>query len=250
MVDNAMKENRLKCLNTLSLKLLAMALMLCDHLWATVVPGNNWLTAVGRLAFPIFAFQVAEGFFLTHDRKKYLGRMFIFALISEIPFNLMYYSSVVFPFHQNVMFTFCLAILLMMAMEKAKGKGPVVFVLVSLLCVAVGLVAGQITMVDYYGSGVVTVLVFRLCRNRPWGWLGQLAGLIWLNCCLLDGMMIPVTLLGHTVEISEQGLAVLALIPIWLYNGKQGPHSRAIQYACYAFYPAHMLVLALMRMYL
>ena len=40
------------------------------------------------------------------------------------------------------------------------------------------------------------------------------------------------------------------LIPIWLYNGKQGPHSRAIQYACYAFYPAHMLVLALMRMYL
>ena len=45
-------------------------------------------------------------------------------------------------------------------------------------------------------------------------------------------------------EIPEQGLAVLALIPIWLYNGKQGPHSRAIQYACYAFYPLHMLILA------
>ena len=244
------KKNSLRGFNSLSLKLLAMALMLCDHLWATVVPGNNWLTAVGRLAFPIFAFQVAEGFFLTHDRKKYLGRMFIFALISEIPFNLMYYSSVVFPFHQNVMFTFCLAILLMMAMERAKQKGTVVFILVSLLCVAAGLVVGQITMVDYYGSGVVTVLVFYLCRNKPWGWLGQLAGLIWLNCYLLGGMLMPITLLGHTVEISEQGLAVLALIPIWLYNGKQGPHSRAIQYACYAFYPVHMLVLALMRMYL
>lgn len=244
------KKNSLRCLNSLSLKLLAMALMLCDHLWATVIPGNNWLTAVGRLAFPIFAYQVAEGFFLTHDRKKYLGRMFIFALISEIPFDLLYYSSVVFPFHQNVMFTFCLAILLMMAMEKAKGNGPVVFALVSLLCVAAGLVAGQLTMVDYYGSGVVTVLVFYLCRGRTWGRLGQLAGLVWLNCYLLGGMLIPVTLLGHTIEISEQGLAVLALIPIWLYNGKQGPHSRAIQYACYAFYPAHMLVLALMRMYL
>ena len=99
------EKKSLRCLNSLSLKLLAMALMLCDHMWATVIPGNNWLTAVGRLAFPIFAYQVAEGFFLTHDRKKYLGRMFIFALISEIPFDLLYYSSVVFPFHQNVMFT-------------------------------------------------------------------------------------------------------------------------------------------------
>ena len=76
------------------------------------------------------------------------------------------------------MFTFCLAILLMMAMEKAKGNGPVVFALVSLLCVAAGSVAGQLTMVDYYGSGVVTVLVFYLCRGRSWGRLGELAGLI------------------------------------------------------------------------
>ena len=53
------KKNSLRCLNSMSLKLLAMALMLCDHLWATVVPGNNWLTAVGRLDFPIFAYQVA-----------------------------------------------------------------------------------------------------------------------------------------------------------------------------------------------
>ena len=63
------------CLDSLTLKLLAMALMLCDHLWATVLPGVMWLTAVGRIAFPIFAFQVAEGFQRTHDRKKYLLRM-------------------------------------------------------------------------------------------------------------------------------------------------------------------------------
>ena len=158
------EKKSLRCLNSLSLKLLAMALMLCDHLWATVIPGNNWLTAVGRLAFPIFAYQVAEGFFLTHNRKKYLGRMFVFALISEIPFNLLYYSSVVFPFHQNVMFTFCLAILLMMGLERAKSKGPIVFSLAAVACVALGMLLGQLTMVDYYGSGVVTVLVF-WCRR-------------------------------------------------------------------------------------
>ena len=243
------KNNRAKCLNSFALKLLAMLLMLCDHLWATVIPGNQWLTEVGRLAFPIFAFQVAEGFARTHDRKKYLLRMFLFALVSEIPFNLLTYSSAVFPFHQNVMFTFCLAILLMMVMERAKPRGTAVFLAVSTLCVAAGYLLGMVTMVDYYGPGVVTVLVFYLFRDVPFGWLGELAGLVALHGFLLRGMEIPVTLLGHTFTFPEQGLAVLALLPIWLYNGRQGPHGKAVQYICYAFYPAHMLLLALLRMY-
>ena len=105
-------------------------------------------------------------------------------------------------------------------------------------------------MVDYYGSGVVSVLIFYLCRQLPYGWIGEAAGLAFLNCKLLGGMTIPLTLGSWTLEFPEQGLALLALIPIWLYNGKQGAHNKAIQYACYAFYPAHMLILALLRMYL
>ena len=58
--------------------------------------------------------------------------------------------------------------------------------------------------------------------------------------------MYNVPIAGHVAEIPEQGLAVLALIPIWLYNGRQGPHSKAIQYACYAFYPVHIAVLVLL----
>ena len=238
------------CLNSLTLKLLAMALMLCDHLWATVLPGWMWLTDIGRIAFPIFAFQVAEGFQRTHNRKDYLKRMFLFALISEIPFNYLYYSSPVFPFHQNVMFTFCIAILLMLALEKLRGKGTGVYIIAAALSLPVGYFLGTVTMVDYYGSGVVTVLIFYLCRQIPYGWIGEVAGLAFLNCKLLGGMTIPLTLGSWTLEFPEQGLALLALIPIWLYNGRQGPHSRKIQYACYAFYPAHMLILALLRMYL
>lgn len=237
-------------LSSLTLKLLAMTLMLCDHLWATVLPGWMWLTALGRIAFPIFAFQVAEGFRRTHNRKQYLKRMFLFALISEIPFNYLYYSSPVFPFHQNVMFTFCIAIVLMMALEKARCKGKTVYILAAVLSLPAGYFLGTLTMVDYYGSGVVTVLIFYLCRQIPQGWIGELAGLAILNCWLLGGMTIPLTLGSWTLEFPEQGLALLALIPIWLYNGRQGPHSRAIQYACYGFYPAHMLILALLRMYL
>ena len=164
------------CLDSLTLKLLAMALMLCDHLWATVLPGVMWLTAVGRIAFPIFAFQVAEGFQRTHDRKKYLLRMLAFALISEIPFNYLYYSSPVFPFHQNVMFTFFIALLLMLGLEKVRSKGTEMYILAAVLSLPVGYFLGTLGMVDYYGSGVVTVLIFYLCRQIPHGWIGEVAG--------------------------------------------------------------------------
>ena len=71
-----------------SLHIIAMILMLCDHLWGTIVPGNDWLTCIGRISFPMFAFMIVEGYFHTSNLKNYVKRLLIFALISEIPFNL------------------------------------------------------------------------------------------------------------------------------------------------------------------
>ena len=112
-----------------------------------------------------------------------------------------------------------------------------------------GYLAGFVTFVDYFGYGVVTVLVFRLFRGRRWSWLAQLAALIFINCWLIKGLCFPLTLFGHTFEISQQGLAVLALIPIGLYNGERGPGGKAMQYIGYAFYPVHMMILALLWLY-
>ena len=64
---------------------------------------NDWLTCIGRIAFPIFAFMIVEGYFHTRDLKKYVKRIFIFALISEIPFNLALGSRLFYPIHQNVL---------------------------------------------------------------------------------------------------------------------------------------------------
>ena len=78
-------------------------------------------------------------------------------------------------------------------------------------------------MVDYYGAGVLTVLVFYLFRGgRWWQRLGQAAGMFWINCGLLAGLMLQVQVLGVTVEFPQQGFALLALVPIWLYRGRQG----------------------------
>lgn len=234
----------IRFLDAFTLKCIAMALMFLDHSWVTVAPTSwVWLTCVGRIAFPIFAFQVAEGFRHTHSWKRYLGRMFVFALISEIPFNLIAEGDFLFPFHQNVMFTFCVAILAMAVIEWGRGKGTVWFAVTLVLSIPVFYLLGVLSMGDYAGCGVLTVLLFYLFHGKKFGWIPELLGLWYINWELLGGLVFEWTLGGHEILFPEQGFALLALIPIFLYNGRQGPHSKKLQYACYAFYPAHMLLL-------
>ncbi len=243
--------------SSFGLHLLAMALMLCDHLWATLVPGSLWLTALGRMAYPIFAFMIAEGWRRTADRKKYMLRLLVFALAAELPFNLMYMGSWIFPFHQNVLWTFLWALLCMQCIDGLQRKWspkPVTALLfwpAALALAALFALAAQLTMTDYYGAGVLTVLVFCAFRGGKW-WqrLGQLAGLIYINWHLISGMTLPLQLGSLSLELPLQGAAVLALIPIWCYRGRQGPHSKGLQLAMYAFYPVHMLQLGLAVRYL
>lgn len=237
---------KLKCINALELKVLAMALMLCDHMWATVLPDIGWISNLGRLAFPIFAFQIVEGFYQTHDRKKYIRRMLVFALISEIPFDLMTSGVWFYPFHQNVMVTFLIGLLMLSWMERVRGT-LWKYLLVSAICAALSIVLGSIVMADYFQFGLLTVLLFYLTRNWKYGWVIQLAGMIWIHGIYMGSLELTMHLFGQTFVIPQQGLAVLSLIPIWMYNGKQGYHSKPVQYACYAFYPVHMLILYFLR---
>lgn len=227
------------------LHIIAMTLMLMDHLWATLLPAREWLTCAGRVAFPIFAFMAVEGYFHTRSFKKYILRMLLFAVLSEIPFDLMYGSTWFYPVHQNVLWTFLLGLLGVWLMEQVRKKGKTwMYLLVCVLVVPAGLVLGTLCMVDYYGVGVLTVFVFYFLHGRKWWcFLGQLAALYWLNVELLGGLMYPVQLFGMEFELCQQGLALLALIPIWLYRGRQGYHSKPFQYLCYAFYPVHILLL-------
>ena len=89
--------------------------------------------------------------------------------------------------------------------------------------------------------------MFYLMRDFPFAWLGQLVGMILLNITFFEGLVFPVEILGKTFEIPSQGFAVFALIPIWLYGGRKGKSSKALQYGFYAFYPVHMLVLYLIK---
>ena len=231
-----------------SLHLMAMVFMLCDHLWGTIVSGNDWLTCIGRLTFPLYAFMIVEGYFHTKNLKNYAGRLLLFAVLSEIPFNLAMGSRLFYPIHQNVLWSFLISIGLIHWNEKMKGKQIWKQIFVAAASICIGTLAGILTFVDFYQAGILTVLAFYFFRGKKWWcYLCQLICLWYINFELLGGLVYEFNLFGQVFSFARQGLALLALVPIWMYRGKQGPHGCALQYAYYAFYPVHLLILGLLK---
>lgn len=243
-------KNKLRIeISSMSLHIMAMVFMLCDHLWGTIVPGNDWLTCIGRISFPIFAFMIVEGYFHTRNLKKYAGRLLLFAVLSEIPFNLAMGSSLFYPIHQNVLWSFLISLGLIHWNEKAKATQKLwLQALIGCTTVLLGYLIGLLTMVDFYHAGILTILVFYFFRQRKWwSYIGQLLCLWYINMEMLGGFSYELHFFGNTYFFVRQGFALFALIPIWLYQGKQGYHSKMLQYVYYSFYPLHLLLLGLIK---
>ncbi len=261
-----------KTISSSALHILAMFFMLCDHAWYALFSDQRWLTGIGRMAFPIFAFLLVEGFYYTSNRRKYMRRMFLFALLTEIPFDLMIEGTVFNPFHQNVMWAFLLALFLLGLMEKVRRmKRWWLEIPAAAAVVLMGYLLGIITFVDYFGYGILMVFTFYFFRvgedktaadperfgrlapvvrfadrhRRVICGVGQLLCLYYINMEMVGGYVYSAELFGHVMEFSEQGIALFALIPIWMYRGRQGYHAKWFRYFCYGFYPGHLLFLYL-----
>ena len=179
--------DRCKILSGSMLKVIALVAMVIDHLAYTLVDyfpiledplfciGSTEITLffimrrIGRLAFPIFAFLTVEGYFHTGNLRKYVGRLLLFAILSEIPFNLAMGSRIFYPVHQNVLWSFLISIGLIHLNETVKRKKSIwKSVLAGLITVLLGYISGLVTMVDFYHAGVLTVLVFYFFRQKKW----------------------------------------------------------------------------------
>lgn len=208
------------------LKLLAMLTMLIDHTGMVLFPELTWMRVVGRLAFPLYCFLLAEGAVHTRNIKRYLGRLLVFAVLSEIPYDLACSKVWFDPWGQNVFFTLFFGLAACAALQRLQEK-PVP----ALLLAGALLLAAEPLFFDYGGFGVALVMVFYLCRaNRAGGALAFIA----LNTgfSLLNGMQLQLA-------------APAAAVPVLLYNGKKG---RAVnKWIFYGFYPAHLLLLFFLR---
>ena len=230
------------------LHILAMAAMLCDHLWGTVISGNDWLTCFGRIAMPLYAFMLVEGCFYSHDRGRYARRILLCAVISEIPFNLMMGSRIFYPLHQNIIWGFLLGIALVACNERVKNRKLPLRILVGALTLLASVI-GLIGFVDYYHYGILTILAFYFFRGRRW-WqiLGQVLALAYINLEMMGGLAYEWQLFGRSFFLPQQAFALLAFVPILLYRGKQGHHSPAFRWISYLFYPLHFAAIYLIKL--
>jgi len=202
-----------------ALQALAFATMLLDHIGLCFFPQLPALRAVGRLSFPIFAFLLSEGFVYTRDLKKYAARLFVFAVISEVPYQLMINHRVVGPRPGNILFSLLLCL---GALWCVKRGGAWVWGAPALAVLA------QAGGFSYGAYAVLLAVGFYLCRDmRPVGMLGL--GVCTLLYCAYHQSLFQIW-------------AVFAAVPLLLYNGQRG--RRAPRYLLYVLYPAHLAVLA------
>lgn len=236
--------NKTKILNSFTLRVIAMVTMLLDHMYITIFPNSNWMNYVGRISFPIFAFLLVEGFFHTSNLKRYLTRLAIFAVISEIPFNLMMNRTFIYPYHQNVLFTFIIGLATMYIIEKSKSfDNKVASVTLVIFTCIFSFIFATITLADYFGYGILIILTFYFAYGLKNGWIIEVIGMIYVNFILIGGNNISI--FNGSYDLPIQAFALLSLIFIWLYNGKRGISTKAAQYTFYIFYPLHMLILYL-----
>lgn len=225
------------------LRLIALVSMLLDHLSHTVLPDQVWLHCIGRLAFPIFAFQLAAGYCHTHNKRSYALRLTLFALLSEVPFDLMAYGTLFYPGHQNVLWTLLLGFLVIHLTYKAQNSqlSPPDRALACFFVALLSTMIASALCLDYGGYGVLHIFVFFMLRKKHWS-LQALCVL--LLSILMGGSVISIA----NFKFPVQTLAVLSMIPIGFYKGRKGPGGKFWSRFCYIFYPAHLLILALFRL--
>ena len=219
-----------------TLKMIALVIMFIDHIGAVIVQrtmtmeGFNhdfWsslympIRYVGRLAFPIFCFLLVEGFVHTSNIKKYLKGMLIFALISEIPFNLSIAGTVFSLDYQNIFWELAMGILAMISLKKIESS-KLNYLIQVILRIAVIIVFAAIAEglnFDYGMYGIISIVALYAFRENR---LMQL-------------------LIG-ALSFYWEPVAPLAFLLLALYNGKRGKN---IKYLFYVFYPSHLLLLYL-----
>ena len=213
-------------MSSFALKILAIIFMTVDHVGLLLFPSVRILRAIGRLAFPIFAFQIGIGFKHTHSKEKYILRMILFTLISQYPFALFLEAAKISPI-LNIGATFTLALLALYTIDKFKKSWIKYPILIIIACIA------AYVPMDYGLIGVLIVISLYFLNQEKIIGIASFISLEIINCAINKSLFsLPAT---------------LAIFPILLYNGKKGP---SLKYFFYIFYPAHLLIIYLITLVL
>lgn len=210
------------------LKLIGIISMLCDHIGFAFY-NHSFLRIIGRIAFPIFAFQAVIGYEHTKDVKKHLIKMMIFAFISQIPFSLLY-ITLKQPFTLNVMFTIILGLFSIILFNKINNRIIRFIVLLLIGCL------GSIIRVDYGIFGIVTIFLFYYFKKN------KIKMFFYFSITFLIRYLLHIIFIDPIYYLLILLGTLTAFIPISLYNKKEGIKTK---YLFYLFYPLHLLIIYL-----
>ena len=191
------------------------------HFWYRF---DDVLRAIGRLAFPIFCFLLVEGFLHTKDVKKYALRLGLFALISEIPFDLAFNEKLLEFSYQNVFFTLLIGLLMLIGLKYFEETLPPHISWLRFIVALTGILLAVFLRTDYDAFGIILIFLLYEFRSLPK-----------LRC-----------IAGAILMLFNSTTGCLAFLLIWFYNGERG--KQLPKYFFYAFYPAHLMLLWLVRM--
>lgn len=197
------------------LKILAMVCMTIDHIGAAFFPQAVWLRVIGRLAFPLFSYCIAEGCRYTRNKARYFGSVFAcgaVCVIAFLPFG---------GFYGNALITLSLSILLLYGVEAWKSSGKLRFLALTAALAAVFYLLCRTVPIDYGFAGVLLPLYAEIGR------------LFWER--VFAGVMGGV-----------QRFCVLAIFPLLLLGNERGKWK--MKHFFYIYYPAHLALIGAMRM--
>lgn len=231
-------QSKLKTnLDTNLLKLVAVTSMVIDHVGHVFFPQYPVFRWIGRMAFPLFCYCLTVGMLYTHDIKKYLGRLAVFSIISQ-PFWILAFNYQDFMgnlTNLNIFFTLLFSLFAVWGIYSRKWW-----------CFAAGFLCICLFNVDYAATGVILMLIFYLCRSKPYlgvaiYTLSYLPALYGADSS--DSLALVIG--GHAIGFEIFALLALPLIYVHTHSGL-----KISKWFFYLFYPAHLLVIFLMRLVL
>lgn len=249
-----MKTN--KKLTGTGLKLIAIITMTIDHIGASLLemyPHSSEMSisayrnmmfidailrGIGRIAFPLFIFLLIEGLNHTHNAKKYIVRLFCFALISEVPFDLAFNNEIFYSGKNNVFFTLAIGLTVCLIIKMCSQRitvnpstyDRILVGIIDISAIVAGALLANLLYSDYGASGVMAIVLMYLLSQQN----------------VYTAYVVMVCYLGLTTDFSEF-YAIIGLVFIYMYNGQRGKQNK---YLFYIYYPAHLLILFMIRRYI
>lgn len=214
------------------LKIIALTSMLCDHTGYIIFGKFSFMNYIGRLAFPIFAYLITEGYIHTSNFKKYFYRLLIFAVISQIPYML-FINIFTTDFTLNILFTLALGLLSITLYNKL-GNKLLCFSFVILLAIL-----AHFLHFDYGWFGIAIIFIFYIFKKE------KLCMSIFFAITTFINYFYYFARTSRIEYLLIFLFCTLSLIPINLYNGKKGKN---IKYFLYVFYPLHLIILYLIKL--